>query len=79
MRSSNDGVQPSDGEEVSELDYASRAKAYVPVEPAYSFDRVILPDPSVLSAMTVAMKAFLVLLILEKFLCSALSPQENLF
>ena len=44
LRSSNDGVQPSDGEEVSELDYASRAKAYVPVEPAYSFDRVILPD-----------------------------------
>lgn len=31
-------------EEVSELDYASRAKAYVPVEPSYSFDRVILPE-----------------------------------
>ncbi len=44
VKSSNDSVQSSDGEEVSELDYASRAKAYVPVEPAYSFDRVILPD-----------------------------------
>lgn len=44
LKSSNDSVQSSDGEEVSELDYASRAKAYVPVEPAYSFDRVILPD-----------------------------------
>lgn len=44
LKSSNDSVQSSDGEEESELDYASRAKAYVPVEPAYSFDRVILPD-----------------------------------
>lgn len=44
VKSSNDSVQSSDGEEVSELDYASRAKAYVPVEPAYSFDRVILPN-----------------------------------
>ena len=26
------------------LDYADRAKAYIPVEPAYSFDRVILPE-----------------------------------
>ncbi len=31
-------------DEVSELDYANRAKAYTPVEPAYSFDRVILPE-----------------------------------
>lgn len=30
--------------EASELDYANRAKAYTPVEPAYSFDRVILPE-----------------------------------
>ena len=29
LRSSNDGVQPSDGEEVSELDYASRAILFV--------------------------------------------------
>lgn len=41
----NDDIsQSNNGEEVSELDYASRAKAYVPVEPAYSFDRVILPE-----------------------------------
>lgn len=31
----------SDGE-VSEIDYEQRAKMYVPVDPAYSFDRVIL-------------------------------------
>lgn len=31
------------GDEPSELDFESRSKAYVPVEPAYSFDRVILP------------------------------------
>lgn len=31
------------GGEVSELDYEQRSKMYVPVEPAYSFDRVILP------------------------------------
>lgn len=43
LRSNNGDAQPT-SEEVSELDYASRAKAYVPVEPAYSFDRVILPD-----------------------------------
>lgn len=27
----------------SELDYENRAKAYVPIEPAYSFERIILP------------------------------------
>ena len=31
------------GGEDSELDYEKRSKAYVPVEPSYSFDRVILP------------------------------------
>lgn len=30
-------------EEDSELDYDKRAKQYVPVEPSYSFDRVVLP------------------------------------
>lgn len=41
----NDSINQSNKEdEVSELDYEGRAKAYVPVEPAYSFDRVILPD-----------------------------------
>ena len=29
--------------EVSEMDYRKRAEMYVPVEPSYSFDRVILP------------------------------------
>lgn len=32
------------GEGISELDYENRAKAYVPVEPSYSFERVILPE-----------------------------------
>ncbi len=41
----NESVHQFDNdEEVSELDYASRAQAYVPVAPAYSFDRVILPE-----------------------------------
>lgn len=31
-------------EEESELDYEKRSKMYVPVEPSYTFDRVILPD-----------------------------------
>lgn len=30
-----------------ELDYEKRAKVYVPVEPAYSFDRVILPEDTI--------------------------------
>lgn len=34
----------SGGEGISELDYENRAKAYVPVEPSYSFERVILPQ-----------------------------------
>lgn len=29
--------------EVSEMDYKKRAEMYVPIEPSYSFDRVILP------------------------------------
>lgn len=32
------------GEGLSELDYEGRSKAYVPVDPLYSFDRVILPE-----------------------------------
>lgn len=36
------GTDDNSGEG-SELDYEKRAKAYVPVEPSYSFDRVILP------------------------------------
>lgn len=44
LRGKDDVVQSNSDDEVSELDYASRAKAYVPVEPAYSFDRVILPE-----------------------------------
>ena len=32
------------GGEVSELDYEQRSKMFVPVDPAYSFDRVILPE-----------------------------------
>lgn len=32
------------GREMSELDYEGRSKVYVPVEPMYSFDRVILPE-----------------------------------
>lgn len=31
-------------ERISELDYENRAKAYIPVEPSYSFERVILPE-----------------------------------
>lgn len=31
-------------EETSELDYEQRSKMYVPTEPVYTFDRVILPD-----------------------------------
>ncbi len=31
-------------EEASELDYEKRSKMYVPSEPAYTFDRVILPE-----------------------------------
>lgn len=43
--SANDiNAESSNSENVTELDYASRAKAYVPVEPSYSFDRVILPE-----------------------------------
>lgn len=37
----NEASESTDGE-ISELDYEQRAKMYVPVEPAYSFDRVIL-------------------------------------
>lgn len=44
VRGNDDVSQSNNGEEVSELDYASRAKAYIPVGPAYSFDRVILPE-----------------------------------
>lgn len=32
-----------DTNELSEMDYKKRAEMYVPVEPSYSFDRVILP------------------------------------
>ena len=35
---------PTDNSISSELDYHNRAKMYVPVDPAYSFDRVILPE-----------------------------------
>ena len=44
LKGNDDVSESNNGEEVSELDYASRAKAYVPVEPTYSFDRVILPE-----------------------------------
>ncbi len=44
LKGNDDFYQSNSEEEVSELDYAGRAKAYVPVEPAYSFDRVILPE-----------------------------------
>lgn len=44
LKRNDDTNQSNSGEEVSELDYASRAKAYIPVKPAYSFDRVILPE-----------------------------------
>ena len=43
----NDGAE-SNADEDSEFDYSKRAKQYTPVEPAYTFDRVILPE-SVLS------------------------------
>lgn len=33
-----------DSKQYSELDYEKRAKQYVPVNPSYSFDRVILPE-----------------------------------
>ena len=35
-------MESNSGGEFSELDYEQRAKMYTPVEPAYSFDRVIL-------------------------------------
>lgn len=38
----NAGISSSG--EIAELDYEKRAKAYVPVEPSYSFNRVILPE-----------------------------------
>ncbi len=41
---SNTNQSDEKNDEISELDYANRAKAYTPVEPAYSFDRVILPE-----------------------------------
>lgn len=44
LKNNSDNMPSNSGEEVSELDYMERAKAYVPVDPAYSFDRVILPD-----------------------------------
>lgn len=43
----NDGAE-SNADEDSEFDYSRRAKQYTPVEPAYTFNRVILPE-SVLS------------------------------
>ena len=44
LKNNSDNMPSNSGEEISELDYMERAKAYVPVDPAYSFDRVILPD-----------------------------------
>lgn len=44
---SNDSTD-SNVDEGSEFDYSKRAKQYIPVEPSYTFDRVILPE-SILS------------------------------
>lgn len=37
-------IKSGNSDRISELDYENRAKAYTPVKPSYSFDRVILPE-----------------------------------
>lgn len=39
-----ENVSVDAGKKLSEIDYDERAKNYIPVEPSYSFERVILPD-----------------------------------